>query len=887
MKPRVKLQAEFNILLSAREVHGIVNVELTNFEASNVKFRISSAIVINSIKCDQKEVFYSRAPDNYSDNGANLTIFLPVGLRNLIWSPIPQIDSKTRRNYCLKIDFTLNSQNPSLYWSNNFCFTNNHPFGAAGWLPICVDEVNPVYEQISISADTKTAAIFGPSKEFTTLDEGNRIIYKYNTSQDQNYDFYGWAAGVLNKVTVNCFECYSIDNMNIAKLDFLKNFSSNVIKDRYPFIFIDDLFTDMILSNSYCIISTNLLLSYSSFKSFIPIPPIYHAVAAVSHAIAFNEYGRGIIFPEKLTWFYVGVICYAGNNYIQSVLGSNEFDAYNWAQLRYLYIVGEITPNPLIFRPFHWSVSSHHQIQAQFTVNALFTHIDTNKVNEFIRNIPRDLTYSALNNYLSQIVENPSKFIDFWITPRILPVLKLSMDYAINKAYKSLATVEMTTTPIKTHFKTMSHVAVSVVFYTQTCGYVEDVSLPLHEEAKTSINFHKKRNRKLLTSNSPTPVDSIIFGLIESSPHVPVIFLYDINPVFLVNIVKSYKSSVFAQHEALSSLHRYLLSCGDEGNEILKYFKEALYDLQTFFSLKCHILKILADIIVQEQYNVLKDPARGIFTEFFTHKITAQGSLCLQDVQDLHSCVVIAAFEGMARLGIVTEKFSSFQFLMNAVLQVSGTTFEPYFIELLGSVALLNKSEWRNLSSFLLELITDSEDHHLQVIAINAYERFSYNTQEDLREDFTSTLIDNLQNRTLNTNVRQAMARLIIRLSPNVAAIAMLVVVYEELSSGNADYIFIERVFSFLVFALPTWGEFAKKNTREHSNMTDLFEYIRTTMALTSQSYLLIAAKCSDLYQMLFEKRWRISAIPDGIIKSTKIDYSSHFDEGMFSDDDD
>ncbi|EAY04575.1 hypothetical protein TVAG_233110 [Trichomonas vaginalis G3] len=761
----------------------------------------------------------------------------------------------------------------------------NHAYGSAGWLPLYITETNSIYESITVSSDLPNATILGPNSNFTEIRLNGHPAKQFDVSSCTNYDFLGWVVGIINTVTVSRLIFYSLENLDTQKLSFLSNFDNYVPKTIYPFIFLPDINSDMILTNGYCILSTKFLSTYSDFNSFIPIPTTYHLVAAICYALTFNEYGRNIYFKPSLTWFYVGMMSFAASNNMIYILGSNEIDAYNYTLLRYLYRAGKIEKDYNEFKAFEWNIQSKHRIQALFIVNVIFTFIDESKYDSFIRSIPEYINYEILINYLAQVIENPADFIDFWLSPRILPVIRVNFDYEINKKFKSLGNANVMTFLLTKSDSIPIYASCTINFFCQTVGYIEDVILNLNGETKTSISFHKKRIRKVSSSSQPTPVDSILFALIESNPRIPVIFLHDFNPTFLVNIVKSYKSSVFSQHEALMSLNRFLLNCGEEGTEVLDYFKEILDDSSVFYSLKCHVLKILADICFQENFSRLQEVSRKIFVDFFLNKIAAPDSLSLQDVDSIHPSVVISVFDGLVRFGQVNGRFTSYDYLMNSVLQSSGTMLEPYFIQQLENVHLLNKKESKELSSFLLEIIKGTEDPMLQIIAINSCRRFCDKTKPDIKEELVNTFLGIIDNRSLHSSVRQAIARLIVSMQPELSAIAMLTVINGEFESENPDYLLIENVLSYLIYAIPSWGDFVKRATREHSNMSDIFEYIRIIMGFSMNAYTSIASKCEKLYNILFEKKWKITYIPDGLIKSTKIDYANDFDEGFFSDD--
>ena len=435
----------------------------------------------------------------------------------------------------------------------------------------------------------------------------------------------------------------------------------------------------------------------------------------------------------------------------------------------------------------------------------------------------------------------------------------------------------------------------TVSVYAASGGFVEDVLIPINETFGYNFDILKKRPKKHIEidpSHTPNYVDTFLFTVVESNPKVPALVMYEIHPDMLMNIVKTYKSSVFTQHEALASLHRVLQRIGERDLPILDFLNSLMNDQNAFFSLRCHAIYILSDIIHCNNISI-NEKAEMFIKKYFLQNIVNPNSVRLQSIESIHPCIIISIFEAISRLGYVNNQLTSMDYLFNAILQVSGSYIEPYLFQLTSIVsATSNKKKWQELVNFLFERLKGSDDPLTQSIALHSIERLNQLNKDKARiRDFViNDLHPYLFNHDFHLMTRLAIARLIIKWVPNQASIAILRAVCEELELPVPNYHFIDKALQHLVYGLRNWGQEVRKTIQQNININTIYDDIRFIMSKVVNSHNIISSSCKELFQNLNTtnfKDWIIIKIPDGIIKSTPLSLDHDFDEGMFSDDDD
>ena len=891
MKCKCFINSEYFISFGDRKVDGCVEFNVERCSSDTLNFSFSSSVVVNSVTFNGKPAFFSRAPYN-GDENSNFHVFLPIGFESSFWSPIPSFSKKKKcsikRNFTLKIDFTINESCPSITWYKNFVYTNSHPFGTQGWMPKLLEDSEKKFGTLKISVDRPDLTIFGAFKVSETTkrraDEKEQSV-SFDLKHLVNTELLGWAIGELNLIEVKQFKIYFLDHIEQNSFSFLTSFPETP-KDPSPIIIVPDLPNDALIYSGFALLNDQMLCKYSSFRSTLLIPSSYHLIVAISYIFAVDLYGNVSDFCD-FAWLFVGLMSVKSRKFYSSVLGKSNEEFYDWSMIRYLHKIGSNDGATNKLNCYSWDLDSSQRLRAHYVMNIVFANIREAKNDEFIESIPQHLDNEILVNFLSPYITESELFIQYWFSGVQIPVYNVSISWE-TKRFQTNVIANVSLEPILNQ-KTKLCLPMTAIIYSVIGGYKEDVMVPIAKKCSYEFDLMRRKPRAKKGPVDPkenVPVDFLLFPLVESNPRVPSIIMYDIDTQMLINIVKSYHLSVYAQHEALASLHRRFLEKSADAGLITEYLNILINDDSAFFSLRCHAIHILGDVMCKNKNLDISSAAKNVLIDFFTSKIAGERTTKLQDISSIHPCIIVTIFRNIA-LDCNVPILSPYQYISNAITQLSGTILEPYLIECTSFVEMGHEKEWNSLSEFLLDKIKDSDDPLTKCISLGAYERFVVSLPNHIRDYFINSLSIKLDDRSFKRTVKQAIARLVIRWVPNESSITILQNSADELRFESPDYLYIENIMRYLVFALPSWGDDVTSSIKKHANMSLIFENIRFIISKTAQSHNQIYQCCTALYRILFNKeKWPYIFIPDGIIKTYKLDLDKSFDEGMFSDDD-
>ena len=620
MISQCKIFIKYNISIEKKIINCIYNVKIINFNLDKISFNSSNLINFTNILINQKEPFYSRSSENFEEG--NLHIYIPKGLKDLIWSPIPKkfLNYNILNNFELNLIFNMNFNNSSIKILSDIIFTSNYSFGVSGWLPLPTN-INFIIEEFILIIDNPNFQVLGPNNPLKIETIENEIFYYFNFQNFYNFDLLGFIIHNISPQYIDKFIIYSYNNQDISSLNFLNNISS-LINNFKPLIIIPNLSTDIEITYGYNLISSNFLTLKFDFPTKLLIPPSYHIVSGISYILSFHEYFYNFEINNDSIFFFSGLISFCSINFFLEIIGQVAEQFYHWSLFNYLLKKDENN-----FYPFHkiglWNLRCQYRIKSYYLINYISNFLpEFNNLNSFLNIFPKKINKNIIINFLFNYLKNSNLFLENWFEKIDIPFLELSMKIYPSKVYKTRETIDFF---INSNDNKKFFFEIPITLRLFLKNGVESYIFNLDLEKKTNeYSIFINRSRNLINSKidikKPIIIDGILFPILETNPRIPIYFNYKINSNYLLNILKTYSYSLFSQHEALYSLLK-ILKLNEDINLILNFFKELLFDSSIFFSLKCHILFILLDLIQNDIEYDLSIKSKEIFLNYLFKKI--------------------------------------------------------------------------------------------------------------------------------------------------------------------------------------------------------------------------------------------------------------------------
>lgn len=880
---------EFHVSPSTQKIDGRLIMNLRNEFHKKLDFKCSSKINILSVFVNNNEAFYSRSSGKMEESSFH--IYMPSLNKTDLWSPIPKLKNKTPLpKIQVVITFTVSIDNPSLIVYPNFIATSNCAYGIAGWMPQYLNSNEKILEKLIVSTDSQDYKIIGPTPP--QLISNTKYIFDIKDSIDLN--FMGWVVGKLHTFTYNCFHFYSVDQVDMNSFSFIKYYETDEKAPTSHIVIVPRHSCNMEITLGFSILSSELLIDFFDFPSVIPIPSSYFLVAAVSYIIAYDRYGKRFKYSKKFQWLLHGIIATIAQQFILSVIGETANGFYEWVMLRYLFEFCTNNTQLMIKNSMastiyanQWILRKPIRIKAQYVVQLITNYFpeDQQKLGSFENMWPPELVeMNEFIFFLDSFVSSPSKFIDFWIYNDHIPVSEISFESEPVKRWKSISDV---TVHIKHHIPVKKDIKIPVsirIFHSQSV--VGQCILMDNQPKSVTMMLPKERVSKAKVAAGI--VDSILFVTLETSPRVPLIINYFYSVRHLINLLKKYNASTFALHEALSSLHRILLLNGDDPSfTILNIFEEILNNDGSFFSIRCHCLNILANITTNEFHLTEASEARKIMVEFFLGNISDKKTTKFQKIDQLHPSIVISSFQAITSIIDVTEEYTSLDFLISALNQVSSSVIGPGILYCCKKIHFKTTQAVGSLVEILMNYMAQSSANPpLLIASIRIFGSMLTAFTRMVTEKILISFIQSFEDIKIHPEARIAIAESLFTYYPYDAFYSVPKGLKTEIESPTPNYAFLYRIFNMMLMTVNNITGETLDKIRTRSGLSEMFKSIHALLIKTSHAYTEFYYLICQIYNKIFSEKWEYMRMPNGLIQDFQMEYVNDLTTGAFSDSD-
>ncbi|KAK8898740.1 hypothetical protein M9Y10_001032 [Tritrichomonas musculus] len=893
---------EYKISPRNGTIKGCLLANLFNYNQNKISLLCSSSILIKSVTINQQKAFFSRS--STQDEYGNLHIYFPSKKESPFWTPIPNLTPTNicRKNYMIVIIFEIKKKNPSIIIYNNFICTTNFPFGIAGWMPVFCDMRLTSIEKLILNADREGYYIIGPGKPIMSTPTRK----EYNLTTIYNLDLLAWAVGEINKVKIHGYNFYSIDQFDPSNFSFLDDINKVQVKAQHthhPFLILPNHFTQLEITTGFFILSASLLEDYFNFPSIIPIPSSYHLVAAVSYGLSFDIYCRRFNPSFEMNWFLSGLISYTSRVFLKSGIGSQGMALYDFILIQYLRNFENekldfFSSNAnVVLSMNRWEINSPLRIKAMFVIHIIAGLLADSfrKPRNFPNAWPNDLNKQSFTENLSKLTNNDKTFQKVWIKGNIIPIVEIQINVNLNKELRSLMSCQVSyqTTNIK---KSNTKIPGSFVAFHSLGKVSQNVLLDVNGKSEC-VNFTDLPKNRPLKSIKMKSFDGIYWISFEMKPRIPIVIHYQCPNEMLFNIIMNYDSSLITQHDALVSLNRILLTTRDTGDmEIIQFLSNLLTDnkSRTFFSLKCHALVILGNVsLATDVDGDQANAARKEIINYFLDYIANRETTYLQKLDLIHPLLVLTAFRVISKLITVTEKYTSFDFLKTALVQLSSNVIGPgivYCFRLL--IKNSNEKQITSLIPHLIGFISNcSGNLPLMTAAIRVYSIILRWYEKMVAEKILISMIESFDDHQLPLEARAAIADLLFENYYVETFVAIMIQIIKGISKEfesveNSSFIFIGRMMKLLNSKCLLLTEPMVSEIKESCNLYEIYKVIHMIACHSSDSYISLFSDTKAVFQKVFSHKWNKILYPDGIIKTSPVDLNNEtIADGLFSDD--
>ena len=849
-----------------------------------VSFRCSAAIEIGAVSVDGVKAFYTRT--GVSGKDGNLNVFVPDGRRIGLWSPVPECARKPEQ-VSVVITWTIGKRSPSLVRFPGVVGVTIVPYGIGGWMPEPVKGVR--FERLLIKTEEAGYVALGPS---AAVPKGENA-FEFELSGIGSAQYMGWIVGKLKENVVSGVRFLSVGQVDLSVFAFLDEVAPLLDQEcGYPFVILPRHPTDVETTSGFAILSAELLIDYCDFPTLIPLPWHYQIAYAISYALAFRKFGRVYMSNCGINWLVNGLISYAARPYLIAAIGETAFDVFEWVMLRYSFsFTGDATleGGDRELSPNMWRSKSALKMKALYVVQILVNLVPDQfrDPERFLSLWRHDTDRKACYKELHKYFQEPNSFIDVFLRGTSYVVLELSYDVSVSRELRSLATVTTNLTCLEKVTKSSRlKLPLTVRAFHETGSVAETVNITTSEDVISEFSLPRPRRRTQRSKRDPIPMDGLLFCVAESNPRMPIIVMSkgtpDCQHIPIINIIKSYSASPFAQHDALASLQKILLHKGDTGSgDILDFLDLLIKDDALFFSLRCHAIHILCEAMQQAIDSDVQEKSKTILVNFFFQNIIQEDTMVLKRMDNIPIEIVVAIFRAISSISQLTEKFSSFDCLRCALTQIASSDMGPAVMLCFLGVPLDNMKHVRQLQILTIEHVQAiSGNVPLITAAVNVFNRvISSIDSEIVTEKVMLSMLDAFLDRKVPCGARSAVAKLLINNFPVATVMSMQNGLRSEMESDDPDYAFILRV----VVAM---HEFCKDG-KEYlsSGRLEMHSVLHEIMRLATDTDEDLYKAVKSLFVTLFDE-WPYKQTPDGLIRGRPLDFENrNVNIGMFSDD--
>ncbi|OHT15067.1 hypothetical protein TRFO_42712 [Tritrichomonas foetus] len=940
---------EYHVSPSNGTINGSVLAKLGNFHENKILMKCSSLIIIKSITINNQQAFFSRSSFHGDEANLHIYFPLKKESPFWSPLPKLTPTGHCRKDFEIVILFEIQKRNPSIVKYHNFICTSNVSYGVFGWMPLFCDFKMNIVEKLVLIADKEDYTFIGPcrpsstsptSREYDLSKARNLELmgwaigevkstkihgYKFYSIDQFDHSHFSFLGNInktaklineeiienqendKNKETLNDMdddidleniEINDPKNENLSRCESnnrIENQSMLIYADKAPpFLILPDHITNMEISTNFFILSSNMFYNFCDFPSPIPVPSSYFLVAAVSFAFAFDKFGRRFDCSYESNWFLNGLISYASRTFIKAAIGGEGIQFFDYILINYLWkfddgekeLMSNIVSRKLQIN--RWEVRCPFRVKSQFVIHILASLSSTQNLKPYrFPNIwPSVINRQVLFNELKNFSDESFSFLKMWTQKKKIPAAKIFLEHQNTKDLKSILSE-------KIHFQFLRiknyKTAITGTFKAYHSHGVIPTTVMLNiSPTPVSFEFNLPKNRQVQkSSNSLKSFDGLHWISFETKPQLPIVIIYEYPIPMLINIIKHYNSSLFTQHEALQSLNRFLAQFGDNGSlDIIRFLGNLLTNNNSFYTLKCHAMRILSTMANKGLYQQQKDAARNEIITFFLDEIANRDTTRLLKLDLLHPSIVLSTFQAIARLITITNRFSSFNFLSTAMGQLSSTDIGPGIVLCFQNIQFTNTNEVAILNKHIIGFMKKcSGNPPLMTAAVRVFNRLITSFQKMIAERIMISMVDSFSDHLLHTETRTAISELLLTNFPFEAFIAILRGLKKEIESPNPSFRFIETIMKKLHGMCYELTKEQLLLIRRNSNLNEMYNIVRLIATHSSDSN-------SDLYNisvLLFDSLlstvWNKKLTPEGMIHSHPLEYGEDaITDGMFSD---
>lgn len=789
-----KANLNYEISFEQHEIKGKITYLVTSCNSPSINFLCSSQIKITRIFVNGLIPFVTR---NEINGDGNLTLYLPVNLGDNKFEPVDFSNTE----FMIEIQFNITNQNPSLIRYNSFICTTNKSFGIAGWMPKILG-LDFAIETISIFVDKDDCKFFGPC--LPTFVNDNYVTFDLK-NLNLDVESLGWAVGKANTEDINGFHFVYLDNMDHSCFWFLKHFEQ-VGSKQLPFLLLSNVLNDIEITCSFVIVSKDLLFEHNDYHSIIPVPVSFHLIYSFGYVFAYQKYGNLIKIQPTLIWFLYGLISFMAESYFISAIGEHNFSVYEWVMLRYLNkcsLQKQIsTENYVQALNLHfWNLRNPYAVKSLFAIHALANHVQFNDKNEFFKLWPSELNDDSFYATLSKYINDPSEFIQIWIRCGNIPSLEVFFQASNVESLRSLLSVKISHRFIS--LPKMSLQGIPVIFrilHSKTStAQKKELKMELLKLYDTEFIISGKLSRK---KNPLVPYKSVFSLIVETVPQIPMFVTYYAPYQLIFNTISLFVDAPFHQHEALSSLHKYLFNFGDFGDMlIINFISSVVSDPKYIFSVRCHAIYILTSFIGNDIHTKEDEESRKFLKSFFLSTIVDSNPIKLKNSKNIHPSILISIFNAIAHIAYITKEHTSFEYVISISKSLAKTKLGSQILKSVSYITYFNGSFISSLINTLIHFVNNKYiDESMETTSIIILSKIIHLVGTNEASAFQQSLTKSFLNDDLSYPTKIEIANLLINsyLYKPIHTITQSII--NEVSSDYCSYKYIHILINMLYY---------------------------------------------------------------------------------------
>jgi hypothetical protein len=878
----MRANLELHISFAHLQIKGCLQFPVVIPSLQSLSFACSSAITITSVSANGFACFFRRSLPSTSDNTTGLRVYLPDLKPFGLWSPVPHFVSR-ERSINLVIFYEIEARSPSVLHFPNFMASTTSAYGVAGWVPIllsCFDG----FSRFSIRVDHPEYQILGPGVP-VSFSPGRA---SFDLSRVPNVDTMAWAIGNFAAINIFDFRFLSIcpfASEHFSFLEFLRPLVS--VPEVPPIIVIPHHSVQLEVSDGFCLLSADLFVNYCDFPCFVSIPTRYHVLAAISHALSFYRFGRRFsVAAGDCEWFLHGLIGYCSSLFFKAGAG-DAASFYEWVLLRYLWKYSEnvsgTLSNPKSFhlvRVSQWCLRQSLQVRAQFVVRAManFVAESCQEPEQFHAIWPDRLKMSILLSEFGRYVDNPERFLQFWLNHSIVPVIDIviaSKPLHFRAETKTTVGIWPSTKTRRPSEQVKFPIVVRIVHALGSLAQV--VLLPQPLDGNRSVKPSTRAvfvlpvfrpNSRTVFSGDAQVFKSLLFVLVQTVPRIPLIVTYAVPSVYLFNIVRC-RPSIFAMHEALSSLHRILRTTGDDGgNTIIDFLSRVMADGCVFFSVRCHAIHILTRILEDEMHAPEARVAKQSLVAFFFREIADERTAQLKQIDRFHPSIVLSIFQAIATCSTISENFSVLDQFRFAIQMFDETEIGPGLLLCLNHDQFWSGDATISATNDLIQTYAAlGHNPPMMRAAIKVFNRAPSTFPQFSAEKTSVFLVRQFNDPLIHVETRIALLEAFVMNYGYEGYVTLLSGITAELARQHPDYYFIERALRIGTLLKNEHSETTyRANLR--SGLRKMYDYIHPFIIAVTGAHFSLLEIAVALFEDIFQEKWAFRGMPDGLISS-------------------